>query len=48
MKPKHLAVFISLGVFWSSSFLLIKIVLEEFGPIILVTYRSMFGMVVIS
>jgi drug/metabolite transporter (DMT)-like permease len=48
MKPKHWAVFIALGVIWSSSFLWIKISLEEVGPITLVAYRAIFGLVVIG
>lgn len=46
MKPKHWAVFIALGVIWSSSFLWIKVALEEVGPFTLVAYRSLLGLVV--
>jgi len=46
MKPKHWVVFITLGVIWSSSFLWIKISLEEVGPLTLVAYRCLFGLVV--
>jgi len=46
MKPKHWALFIAVGVIWSSSFLWIKIALEEVGPITLVAYRSLLGLIV--
>ena len=43
MKPKHWFVFITLGVIWSSSFLWIKIAVQELGPVTVVSYRSLFG-----
>ncbi len=43
MKPKHWFVFITLGVIWSSSFLWIKIAVQELGPVTVVAYRSLFG-----
>lgn len=45
MKPKHWLVFILLGVVWSSSFLWIKIALQEIGPFTLVGFRVFFGLV---
>lgn len=44
MKPKHWFVFITLGVIWSSSFLWIKIAVQELGPVTVVAYRSLFGL----
>ena len=44
MKTKHWIVFIALGAIWSASFLWIKIALNEVGPITLVAYRSLFGL----
>lgn len=44
MKPKHWFVFITLGLIWSSSFLWIKIAIQEIGPITLVAYRVLFGL----
>lgn len=43
MKLKHWAIFILLGVIWSSSFMWIKIGLQEIGPVTLVAFRVMFG-----
>ncbi|MBI3152965.1 MAG: DMT family transporter [Chloroflexi bacterium] len=43
MKTKHWIVFITLGIIWSSSFMWIKIGLEELGPLTLVAYRVLFG-----
>lgn len=43
MKPKHWFVFITLGLIWSSSFLWIKIAVQELGPVTVVAYRSLFG-----
>jgi drug/metabolite transporter (DMT)-like permease len=43
MKPKHWIVFITLGVIWSSSFLWIKIGVQEVGPMSLVAFRMLFG-----
>lgn len=44
MKPKHWFVFILLGAIWSSSFLWIKIAVQEIGPMTLVAYRVLFGL----
>lgn len=44
MKTKHWIVFIALGLIWSSSFLWIKIAVQEVGPITLVAYRVLFGL----
>lgn len=44
MKPKNWFVFILLGGIWSSSFLWIKIALQEVGPITLVAFRVLFGL----
>ena len=44
MKPKHWLVFILLGVIWSSSFMWIKIAVQEIGPITLVAFRVLFGL----
>jgi drug/metabolite transporter (DMT)-like permease len=44
LKPKHWFVFILLGGIWSSSFLWIKIAVQEIGPITLVAFRVLFGL----
>lgn len=44
MKPKHWLVFILLGAIWSSSFMWIKIAVQEIGPITLVAFRAFFGL----
>lgn len=44
MKTKHWIAFISLGMIWGSSFLWIKIAVQEMGPITLVAYRVLFGL----
>jgi len=44
MKPKHWFVFILLGAIWSSSFLWIKIAVQEISPITLVAFRVLFGL----
>lgn len=44
MKPKHWLVFLLLGGIWSSSFLWIKIAVQEIGPITLVAFRVLFGL----
>ena len=44
MKPKHWLVFILLGAIWSSSFMWIKIAIQEIGPITLVAFRTLFGL----
>ncbi len=43
MKPKHWLVFITLGAIWSSSFLWIKIGVQEIGPMSLTAFRMLFG-----
>lgn len=43
MKTKHWIAFIALGVIWSSSFLWIKIGVQEAGPTVLVAFRMLFG-----
>ncbi len=43
MKTKHWIVFITLGIIWSSSFLWIKIGVQEIGPTSLVAFRMLFG-----
>ena len=44
MKTKHWFVFIFLGAIWSSSFMWIKIAVQEVGPITLVAFRVLFGL----
>lgn len=44
MNTKQWIAFISLGLIWGSSFLWIKIGLEELGPFTLVAYRLAFGL----
>lgn len=44
LKPKHWLVFILLGAIWSASFLWIKIALAEIGPLTLVAYRVLLGL----
>ena len=44
MKAKHWFVFILLGLIWSSSFMWIKIAMREVGPITLVAFRALFGL----
>jgi drug/metabolite transporter (DMT)-like permease len=43
MKTKHWVVFILLGIIWSTSFLWIKIGVQEIGPMSLVAFRMLFG-----
>ena len=43
MKTKHWIVFILLGAIWSSSFLWIKIGVQDIGPMALVAFRMLFG-----
>lgn len=43
MKLKHWIVFILLGLIWSTSFLWIKIGVQEIGPMSLVAFRMLFG-----
>jgi drug/metabolite transporter (DMT)-like permease len=44
LKTKHWIVFILLGAIWSSSFMWIKIAVQEVGPITLVAFRALFGL----
>ena len=44
MKPKHWLVFLLLGAIWSSSFMWIKIAVQEIGPVTLVAFRTLFGL----
>jgi len=44
LKPKHWFIFILLGAIWSSSFMWIKIAVQEVGPITLVAFRVLFGL----
>ncbi|MEW6403576.1 MAG: DMT family transporter [Chloroflexota bacterium] len=44
MKSKHWFIFILLGAIWSSSFMWIKIAVQEIGPITLVAFRTLFGL----
>ena len=44
MKTKHWIAFIGLGLIWGSSFLWIKIAVQEMGPNTLVAYRVLFGL----
>ena len=44
MKTKHWLAFIGLGGIWSSSFLWIKIAVQEIGPFTLVAFRVVFGL----
>jgi len=44
VKTKHWIVFISLGLIWSSSFLWVEFVIRELGPITLVAFRVLFGL----
>jgi drug/metabolite transporter (DMT)-like permease len=43
LKPKDWLVFIVLGLIWSSSFLWIKIGVQEIGPMALTAFRMLFG-----
>jgi drug/metabolite transporter (DMT)-like permease len=43
LKTKHWIAFITLGLVWSSSFLWIKIGVQEIGPTSLVAFRMLFG-----
>lgn len=45
MKPKHWFVFVTLGLIWSSSFLWIKIGVQDIGPMALTAFRMLFGAV---
>ncbi|MEW5827428.1 MAG: DMT family transporter [Chloroflexota bacterium] len=44
MKAKHWIIFLLLGAIWSSSFMWIKIAVREVGPITLVAFRALFGL----
>ncbi len=44
MKTKHWIVFIVLGLIWSSSFLWVELAIRELGPITLVAFRVLFGL----
>ncbi len=44
MKAKHWTVFLLLGAIWSSSFMWIKIAVQEVGPMTLVAFRVTFGL----
>src|SRR5574338_178013 len=44
MKAKHWIVFFLLGAIWSSSFMWIKIAVQEVGPITLVAFRVLVGL----
>lgn len=44
MKAKHWLVFLLLGAIWGSSFMWIKIAVQEVGPITLVAFRALFGL----
>ncbi len=46
MKSKHWFAFILLAVIWSSSFLWIKIAVQELSPFMMVAYRTLFGALV--
>src|SRR5512139_2940157 len=43
MKLKHWLIFLLLGAIWSSSFMWIKIAVQEVGPLTLVAFRVLFG-----
>jgi drug/metabolite transporter (DMT)-like permease len=45
MKLKEWGAFVLLGLIWGSSFLWIKIAVEEIGPFMLVAWRLLFGLV---
>jgi drug/metabolite transporter (DMT)-like permease len=45
LKTKHWIAFITLGLIWSSSFLWIKIGVQEIGPMALVAFRALFGLI---
>lgn len=44
MKWREWAVFLALGLVWGSSFLWIKVAVEEIGPFMLVALRLLFGL----
>ena len=45
MKARDWFLFFLLGGIWSSSFLWIKIAVQEIGPITLVAFRVLFGLI---
>lgn len=45
MKLKEWSMFVLLGLVWGSSFLWIKIAVQEIGPFILVAFRLLFGLI---
>lgn len=45
MKTKHWLAYILLGLIWSTSFLWIKIAVQEIGPFTLVAFRVLFGLI---
>lgn len=44
MKFKHWMIFLLLGAIWSSSFMWIKIAIQEISPGMLVAFRALFGL----
>jgi len=44
LKAKHWFIFLLLGAIWSSSFMWIKIAIQEVGPLTLVAFRVLFGL----
>jgi len=44
VKIKHWLIFFLLGAIWSSSFMWIKIAVQEVGPLTLVAFRALFGL----
>ncbi len=44
MKPRHWFAFLALASIWSSSFLWIKIAVQEVDPVTLVAFRVLFGL----
>jgi drug/metabolite transporter (DMT)-like permease len=45
MKLNHWLLFLLLGAIWSSSFMWIKIAIQEIGPIMIVAFRASFGLI---
>ena len=45
MKLKEWGIFTLLGLIWGSSFLWIKIAVEDVHPLVLVTFRVLFGLI---
>ncbi len=44
MKAKHWIIFLLLGAIWSSSFMWIKIAVQDIDPLLLVAFRTLFGL----